>query len=60
MQVTLKLIHDGITADMRKKLAAIRNAQPLMLAMGTAAASLAKRAFTDAAVRPAEWADLAK
>lgn len=54
MQVHLS-IQDNLTPDLRRKVAALSNRRPCLLAMGEAVVSLAKRAFTQPGLRPAEW-----
>lgn len=53
---SIRKIRDGITPDLRKKAMAVKDRRPHLQAMGRAAVSLGKRAFTDGSLRPAPWA----
>lgn len=52
----LTIRHDGISPDLLKKARAAANKKPLLTAMGMAAVTLGKQAFTDASLRPSAWA----
>lgn len=48
-------IRDGVSSDLQRKARAAKDKRPLLRAMGTAAVTLGKQAFTDSGLRPAEW-----
>lgn len=54
--MSLVLIKDTLTPDLRKRAKAAADKKPLLRAMGTAALGLGKQAFTDTAARPSAWA----
>lgn len=49
---------DTLTPDLAKKIGAMKNPQRAARAMGTVFASLAKRSFNDASLRPLPWQPL--
>jgi phage gpG-like protein len=56
MSASLTIKHDGISPDLLRKARAAANKTPFLKAMGTAAVTLGKQAFTDAGLRPSAWA----
>jgi phage gpG-like protein len=50
--------HDTLTPALKRHLATISNAQPVLEAMGLAVVSLASRALTQPALRPQNWSPL--
>ncbi len=54
--MSLILIKDGITPDLRRRARAAADGRPLLQAMGEAARDLARDAFSNASSRPTSWA----
>lgn len=48
-------VRDGISPDLAKKIGAMKNAKPVLHAMGQTLVNLAKRSFDEPALRPAAW-----
>lgn len=48
-------ISNTLSPDLRRRAAAVKDARPLLAAMGQAVKSLGIQAFTDAAKRPTQW-----
>ena len=55
MSAHLTIKHDGISPDLLRKARAAANKTVFLRAMGMAAVTLAKQAFTDAGLRPSAW-----
>ncbi len=49
-------IRDGISPELARKAAALRDRKPILEAMGLQLVSITKRAFSDPGLRPAPWA----
>ena len=49
-------LYDSLSPDLARRLKAAKNPQPILARMGQTIKSLAQRAFTDGALRPATWA----
>jgi len=56
MQTQLRLSRDEVTPDLKRRIRALRNRRPVLLAMGMALVSLGKRAFSNPTLRPTAWA----
>lgn len=59
MKIDILKTRDTMTADILTRLAAARDTQLAMRAMGTVIVSMAQRAFNEAGLRPSSWAPLA-
>lgn len=56
MRISLRKTSDLITPDLRRMAAAVKDKKPLLSAMGLAVVQLARRSFTNPALRPSAWA----
>ena len=56
MKISLRKTSDLVTPDLRRKLAAVRDKKPYLSAMGLTVVQLARRSFTNPAIRPSAWA----
>jgi phage gpG-like protein len=52
---SLRLQRNDISPDLRKKIAKVKNAGPLLRAIGVGMVGLAKESFNNASLRPAPW-----
>lgn len=59
MQIKVTKVRDTMTPSLRAKLALLRDPKPALAAMGEVVVSVTMRAFTDASLRPSQWAPLA-
>jgi phage gpG-like protein len=58
MQLSLKLVRDGISPSLAKKVRAGGNPQLALRAAGEVLVQMAKRSFDEPSLRPAPWAPL--
>ena len=58
MNIRLQKTSDLITPDLRRKLAAVQDKKPYLSAMGLTVVELARRSFTNPAIRASAWASL--